>query len=54
MNLPELAKAGKGVQLRRAVDYMAELGDRVLGSEKELGDLRKEKQDLEVGQFLLF
>jgi hypothetical protein len=44
----ELAKAGKGVQLRRAVEYIADLGDRLGGYEKEVEDLRKEKQDLEV------
>ncbi|RYY59268.1 MAG: hypothetical protein EOO05_13790 [Chitinophagaceae bacterium] len=49
----ELAKAGKGAQLRRAVEYVAELGERMGGLEKEVEDLRKEKQDLEVSSSLV-
>lgn len=48
MNMPELEKQGKGVQLRRAVEYVAELDERVISYEKEAHELRKEKQDLEV------
>jgi hypothetical protein len=48
MGIPELEKAGKAVQLRRAVEYMAEMGERLGGVDKELEDLRREKQDLEV------
>ena len=51
MAIPELEKAGKSVQLRKASEYMAELGERVGGLEKEVGDLRGEKLDLEVGPF---
>jgi len=51
MAIPELEKAGKSVQLRKASEYMAELGERVGGLEKEVGDLRGEKLDLEVGLF---
>jgi hypothetical protein len=54
MAIPELEKAGKGVQLRRAVDYMADLGERVGGLEKECEDLRKDKQDLEVSDSFFF
>ena len=48
MGIPELEKAGKSVQLRRASEWMAELGERVGGLEKEVGELRGEKLDLEV------
>jgi hypothetical protein len=41
MGIPELEKAGKSVQLRRA-------SERVGGLEKEAGELRGEKLDLEV------
>jgi len=48
MGIPDLEKAGKAVQLKRAVEYMAEMGERLGGVDKELEDLRREKQDLEV------
>jgi len=48
MGIPELEKAGKSVQLRRASEWMAELGERVGSLEKEVGELRGEKLDLEV------
>lgn len=48
MAIPGYEKAGKGVQLRKAVEYMAELGERVMAAEKDVEELRKEKQDLEV------
>jgi hypothetical protein len=51
MGIPELEKAGKSVQLRRASEWMAELGERVGGFEKEVGELRGEKLDLEVCRF---
>jgi len=51
MGIPELEKAGKSVQLRRASEWMAELGERVGGLEKEVGELRGEKLDLEVCPF---
>lgn len=51
MGIPDLEKAGKAVQLKRAVEYMAEMGERLGGVDKELEDLRREKQDLEVGCF---
>jgi len=53
MGIPELEKAGKSVQLRRASEWMAELGERVGGLEKEVGELRGEKLDLEVCFFSL-
>lgn len=53
MGIPELEKAGKSVQLRRASEWMSELGERVGVLEKEVGDLRGEKLDLEVGFPLL-
>lgn len=49
INIPDLEKQGKGVQLRRAVEYVAEMDERMVGFEKEVHELRKEKQDLEVG-----
>lgn len=48
LNIPDLEKQGKGVQLRRAVEYVADLDERLMGNEKDLDELRKEKQDLEV------
>lgn len=48
MGIPDLDKMGKGAQLRRAVEYVADVSDRMIVYEKEVDDLRKEKQDLEV------
>ena len=48
IGIPDLEKQGKGVQLRRAVEHVQELDERIMGYEKEVHDLRKEKEDLEV------
>jgi hypothetical protein len=48
MAIPELEKAGKSVQLKRAVEYMADLGERAGGLPTDGAASRGDKMDLEV------